>query len=166
MPKKKNNVNSISKQITESTKNSGYSVYIPKSAKKKIVRKSKVLKTKNHGTFTEAQFFNWLRQKLRRASLVWKPISECKKRAKIPYSGDNKRRKVSYVCESCKGEFDSKSVSVDHKLPIGSLQNYSDLPQFVERLFCEIENLQLLCSDCHSVKTKLDNSKLKENDTT
>lgn len=138
-------------------------------AKKKVAQKprvSKIPKTRNAGTFTEAQFFNWLRQKLRRASIAWRPINECRKKAKVPYVGENKRRKFSYVCNSCKEEFDAKSITVDHVQAIGSLQKFSDLPTFVERLFCEEQFLQVLCSECHNKKTQLDNNKTKENDTT
>lgn len=39
-------------------------------------------------------------------------------------------------------------------MPAGSLQSASDLPGFVERLFCEIDGLQVLCNNCHDLKTK------------
>ena len=136
---------------------------ITKATKKPKKRASKVLKTRNAGTMTEGQFFNWLRQKLRRASITWKPINECRKKSKVSYTGNNKRRKVSYICNMCKGEFDAKSVSVDHIIPIGSLQSFSDLPGFVERLFCEEDSLQVLCKSCHDEKSKLDNIKTREN---
>jgi 5-methylcytosine-specific restriction endonuclease McrA len=31
------------------------------------------------------------------------------------------------------------------------------LAGFVERLFCEVDKLQILCSSCHDQKTKLEN---------
>lgn len=134
--------------------------------KKKKEKKEKVPKTKNAGTMTDSQFFNWLRQKLRRISITWKPINECRKKAKVSYTGNNKRRKVSYICNSCKGEFSSTETSVDHIEPIGSLKSFEDLPQFVEKLFCEEQFLQVLCKTCHDKKTQLDNIKTKENETT
>jgi 5-methylcytosine-specific restriction endonuclease McrA len=30
----------------------------------------------------------------------------------------------------------------------------NDLPGFVERLFCEVDNLQVLCEGCHNIKTQ------------
>jgi hypothetical protein len=33
------------------------------------------------------------------------------------------------------------------------LKDYSDLPGFVERMFCEVEGFQLLCKGCHQTKT-------------
>jgi hypothetical protein len=43
---------------------------------------------------------------------------------------------------------------VDHILPAGSLNCSGDLPGFVDRLFCETDNLQVLCTACHNVKTQ------------
>ena len=45
-------------------------------------------------------------------------------------------------------------ISVDHIIPAGSLRSAEDLKGFVERLFVEIDGLQCLCDDCHSVKTQ------------
>ncbi len=118
--------------------------------KKKVVRKSKVIKTMNEGTFTPNMFFNWLRQMFRRKSMYWKPISATKNAAKIPYIGPNKRRKFSYVCNRCKGEFDSKQVNVHHKIPCGTMTSFEDISQFVKNLFVEKDLLELLCTDCHN----------------
>ena len=60
--------------------------------KKKVVR-SKTPKTRNAGTMTEVQFFQWIRQVLRKSSIYWKPISQVRKEAQVPYKGANKRRK-------------------------------------------------------------------------
>ena len=46
-----------------------------------------------------------------------------------------------------------KDISVDHIIPCGSLTCADDLPAFVEKMFCEVEGLQVLCGDCHSKKT-------------
>ena len=46
-----------------------------------------------------------------------------------------------------------KNINVDHIIPAGSLNTSQDLPLFVERLFCEQDNLQVLCMTCHDKKT-------------
>jgi 5-methylcytosine-specific restriction endonuclease McrA len=56
----------------------------------------------------------------------------------------------------CKNWFIEKKINVDHVVPAGSLNSSKDLPGFVDRLFCEVENLQVLCEKCHDKKTKAD----------
>lgn len=136
--------------------------------KKKTVKKrtSKVEKTRNSGTMTESQFWSMIRSTLRSKSRWWKPILECKQKARRKYTGENKRQKWEYLCSSCGNYFPEKEISVDHIKAVGTLKSAQDLPEFVENLFCTVENLQCLCDNCHSFKTILDNIKIKENDTT
>ena len=121
---------------------------------KKVIRKSKVVKTRNGGTMTEAAFWSFIRSGLRQKSRWWKPITECKLASRRPYSGPLKRQKFEYQCNECKQWFPEKKINVDHITPAGELNCAQDLPGFVERLFCEKNGLQTLCSDCHDVKTK------------
>lgn len=114
-----------------------------------MAKRTLKIKTRNNGTMTEAAFFSWLRSKLRRMSMFWKPIQEVKKAAKRPYVGPNKRRKVSYECGECGGLFSDKECAVHHKIEAGSLKSFKDLEGFCERLFIEKEGLILLCHECH-----------------
>jgi 5-methylcytosine-specific restriction endonuclease McrA len=122
--------------------------------KKPTKRASKVLKTRNAGTMTESAFWSFIRSALRQKSRWWKPITECKMKARRPYKGPNKRQKFEYQCNTCKSWFPDKQINVDHIVGAGSLNCGSDLPGFVERLFCEQDNLQVLCTTCHDQKTK------------
>lgn len=110
-------------------------------------------KTRNNGTMTEAAFWSWIRSALRKSSRYWKPIAQAKSNAKRKYTGDNKRQKFEYQCNKCKNWFKDKEVQVDHIVPAGRLTCAADLPEFVSKLFCEIDNLQVLCTTCHTVKT-------------
>ena len=125
-----------------------------KTSKPKIIRKKapkKILeKPYNENTMTSSAFFGMIRQALRNKSRWWKPILAVKNAAKIPYKGINKRRKFSYICGQCKKEFDSKLVSVHHKIECGTLRTFDDIGPFCERLFCKKEALILLCKTCHS----------------
>jgi 5-methylcytosine-specific restriction endonuclease McrA len=105
---------------------------------------------------TESGFWSFIRSGLRQKSRWWKPISECKLKARRLYKGPSKRQKFEYQCNSCKLWFPEKQINVDHICPAGSLNSAQDLPGFVERLFCEQENLQVLCEECHNIKTKKD----------
>jgi 5-methylcytosine-specific restriction endonuclease McrA len=125
--------------------------------KKATVRKPRANaapKTRNNGTLTESAFWSFIRSGLRQKSRWWKPITQCKLNAKRDYTGPNKRQKFEYQCNSCKKWFADKNINVDHKIPAGSLNCANDLPGFVERLFCEVDNLQVLCTGCHNVKTQ------------
>jgi len=135
-------------------------------AKKKVAKPRKPLVEKpfNNGTMSNSAFFGWLRSRLRKMSQAWKPIQEVKKAAKVPYVGENKRRKFSYKCEDCGELFSDKEVAVHHKIQAGSLKSFEDLPGFCERLFVEKHGLILLCDGCHDkAHEELDNLKTKEN---
>lgn len=124
-----------------------------KAAKK--VRAPKSPKVRNAGTMTDSQFFQWIRQVLRKSSIYWKPISQVRKDAQVLYKGPNKRRKYSYICSNCKKEFPSTEINVHHKIECGSLKSFDDIPGFVERLFCEKQGLVVLCQICHNKEHKI-----------
>ena len=121
--------------------------------------KPRSAKTRNAGTMTESAFWSFIRSGLRQKSRWWKPITECKMKARRAYKGPLKRQKFEYQCNSCKDWFPEKKINVDHIVGAGSLNCADDLPGFVERLFCEQDNLQVLCETCHDKKTQLEKSK-------
>lgn len=125
-----------------------------KKAAAKKPRANVTPKTRNNGTLTESAFWSFIRSGLRQKSRWWKPITQCKLNAKRPYKGPNKRQKFEYQCNSCKKWFAEKNINVDHIIPAGSLNCANDLPGFVERLFVEVDGLQVLCSNCHNIKTQ------------
>lgn len=122
--------------------------------KKTTTKKPRPLKVRNGGTLTESGFWSFIRSALRQKSRWWKPISQAKANVKRPYKGPLKRQKFEYQCNQCKKWYADKNVNVDHKIPAGSLNCAEDLPGFVERLFCEVEHLQVLCTQCHNIKTQ------------
>jgi 5-methylcytosine-specific restriction endonuclease McrA len=135
-----------------------YFLIMKKNTKKASV---KIIKTRNGGTMTESAFWSFIRSALRQKSRWWKPIMQCKQKARRAYKGTNKRQKFEYQCNSCKGWFPEKNINIDHICPAGSLNSAQDLPGFVERLFCEVDNLQCLCENCHNEKTKSEKVKKK-----
>lgn len=122
-------------------------------------KKPRVPKTRNAGTMTESAFWSFIRSTLRQKSRWWKPIKACKEKARRPYRGINKRQKFEYQCNSCKNWFPEKTINVDHIIPAGSLNCAQDLSSFVEKLFCEEDNLQVLCESCHNFKTQQEKTK-------
>lgn len=72
------------------------------------------------------------------------------------YQCNNKGVKVFHVmCDECKGLFaeKDKGFDVDHIIDVGGLNCFADLPLYVERLFCKVEDLRVLCKSCHKAKT-------------
>lgn len=62
-------------------------------------------------------------------------------------------RRGWYICACCGREFRRKDIEVDHKIAMG---RFKDFDTYIERLFCETGGLQILCRQCHKVKTKKD----------
>ena len=127
--------------------------------KKKTVRRTAAPKTRNAGTMSESAFWTFIRSALRQKSRWWKPITECKMKSRRAYKGLNKRQKFEYQCNTCKKWFPEKQINVDHIVGAGSLNCSADLAGFVDRLFCEQDNLQVLCETCHNTKTQLEKQK-------
>ena len=86
---------------------------------------------------------------LRKASLYWKPINECRKLSKVAPK--------QYRCSLCSSIVDK--VHIDHINPIMPLDALKiDYNVFVNNLFCDIDNLQALCNECLDKKTKEENA--------
>jgi 5-methylcytosine-specific restriction endonuclease McrA len=117
-----------------------------------------MIKTRNNNTMTEAGFWGMIRSALRRYSMYWKPIKAKKEQNRKPYKGLNKRQKWVYTCEICKREIKEKEIEIDHIVECGNLSK-ATAGEFIERLFCEIDGLQILCKECHQLKTNNRRSK-------
>jgi len=114
----------------------------------------RVEKTRGGGRYTEAGYFGFIRSGLRQKSMRWPPKYDVMNAAKRPYDGPDKRRKFEYLCNGCKQWCAGKEVAVDHIVECGSLKTFEDIPRFAATLFCEEDNLQVLCKECHNIKTQ------------
>ncbi len=106
----------------------------------------------NNGTWTPGKFNSFITSILRSGSRRWGPkyttLNDAKTEKRInPSSG---RLAQHYKCNVCQGEFVAKSVQVDHITPIGYDKTWDE---FIHGLYCERENLQVLCTTCHKIKT-------------
>lgn len=92
---------------------------------------------------------------LRRASLRWQPRTKAKQAARVARN--------RYKCKGCEGIFPNKQVSVDHVAPVVDPETgFVDWNTYVARLFVPVESLQILCSECHSRKSKGENLRRRE----
>ena len=117
----------------------------------------RVKRTRAGGRWTEARYFSFIRSALRRASMKY-PVKNDVLDAgrKNKPKGAPGRHQYIYQCAECSKWYERKRIDVDHIVEAGSLKTFDDLPGFVSRLFCEADNLQLLCNGpqgCHNKKT-------------
>lgn len=115
----------------------------------------------HYPNWTNSQFFSFIRSALRSASNRYPVKYEVKNASRRKYNGGNKRQSWEYQCNKCRNWYSAKEVSVDHIVPVGSLNSFDDLPMFCKKLFCGKEGLQVLCNLCHSEKSGMDKTRMK-----
>lgn len=124
--------------------------------KKAKARVTAIVKSRNAGQWTEAEYFQRIRSSLRRTFRFWKPMMIALEKASRPNQSANKRLKREFQCNHCKLWFKRTDVQIDHIEECGSLSKYGDLVPFLERLTRESpDSFQVLCKPCHVDKTKL-----------
>ena len=90
----------------------------------------------------------------RKAFTLSNVYDECKNLNKSTNLG--KRGGQLYTCQCCHGDFKSGDVEVDHLQPVTKLdtRQYNMSNQdVIDRVFVTIDQLQLLCIECHKVNT-------------
>jgi 5-methylcytosine-specific restriction endonuclease McrA len=120
-------------------------------------------KTRNGNQWTEARFRSFIRSQLRAATMRWGPIASCLK--------NSRRERGFYLCAGCGETVPAttkingrrvKNVHVDHINPIVDPKiGFVSYDVLIERMFCEADNLQVLCSNCHDAKTDLEKAEAK-----
>lgn len=117
---------------------------------KKKVKNPKVPRNRAGGEWTESQYWLFIRNALRTASYKKYPpiVRQALERVRRPSQSENKRLKWEFQCAACEFWYPRKLVRVDHIYPVGSLLCYEDAPAYIARLFCEPEDLRILCVDC------------------
>lgn len=115
-----------------------------------------VIKTRNGNKWSESQFNSFIKSMLRRGSTRWGPKYTCKQKARLPdkYPNDKGRLVFHSTCASCGGIFPETTCSVDHIEPVvDPNKGFTSWDDVIERLFCEEDGLQVLCKECHDIKT-------------
>ena len=111
----------------------------------------------NGGQWTVARMSSFIKGGLRTLSRKWPPKYEALRRANVGERLDPATGKESfrYKCAGCANVFKQKDVQVDHIEPVVStIEGFTDWNEYIMRMFCEVDNLQVLCSDCHNTKTQ------------
>lgn len=112
--------------------------------------------------WSDARFKNWIISLLRRGTMRWPPKNECLKNAKTKRKKNSKTGRLAqhYKCNKCKKDFPLTQVSVDHKSPVVDPKTgFINFDVYIERMFCSLKGLQVLCKLCHDNKTKRERTK-------
>lgn len=119
----------------------------------------------NGGKWTRARFNSFVKSVLRSASRRWEPKYACLNDAFVAKQINKKSGRIAkhYSCNSCKEAFPSADVQVDHISPIIDPQTgFTTWDEVINNLFCERDNLQVLCTSCHNTKTAEEKQQAKE----
>jgi 5-methylcytosine-specific restriction endonuclease McrA len=92
---------------------------------------------------------------LRRASYRWPANSEALKKARIARN--------EYECAGCNNVFGRREIQKDHIEPVVPTTGWDSFDSFIERLYCKVDGIAILCKKCHSVKTKAENELRRKN---
>src|SRR3990167_7522993 len=116
-------------------------------------RKKPDEKPRNGGLWTEARFNSFITSALRGAFRRWQPKYTCLRESFVESKINKRSGRIAkhYLCAACRDSFPQTLVQVDHIKPIGRGLSWG---RFIEALFCEAENLQVLCKVCHKEKTR------------
>lgn len=119
-------------------------------------------KKRNGGEWTDARFRSFVTSALRAASRRWPPKYKALKEAFVGRKLNAKTGKLAmhYTCAACKKLYVATDVQVDHIKPVvDPKKGFVSWDVYINRMFCEIEDLQVMCKPCHKVKT--DSEKLE-----
>lgn len=122
---------------------------------------NRVERTRAGKQWTEAQFWQFIRSGLRKLSVRWPPANEALKKSRRQYIGENKRMKWEYQCNICKQWYPQRQVLKDHIIPCGSCRSYQEVASFVKNLLVEIDGYQIVCEQCHQIKTNQENATVR-----
>jgi hypothetical protein len=96
--------------------------------------------------FLDKERLAFARQALRRSSYRWKPRNEAIKAARVS--------RGLYKCAACGKLVPNKDKELDHIEPVVRLNGRPQtLGEFAARLYAPLEGWQILCTECHLVKS-------------
>lgn len=119
----------------------------------------------NGGSWTEGRFNSFIKSTLRSGSQRWPPkykaLNAAKQGKKINEASG--RLAEHYKCAACQGSFPAKNIQVDHIYPVIDPNiGFTTWDDVIKRMFCEQEDFQILCRECHLEKTKSEKQQSQE----
>ena len=102
----------------------------------------------------DSKFKYFIINLLRKGTFKWIPRGEAKKRAKVQNGTyKNGNPKYGYQCNICKATYASGDVQVDHIEPVIGPEGFTTWDDYIHRMFCPVDNFQVVCSECHDKKS-------------
>lgn len=93
-----------------------------------------------------------LRSATRKYPPKYETLNEAKTEKKI--NGKTGRLAQHFRCNGCSSDFPAKDVQVDHEVPVvDPTMGFTTWDNYINRLFCPKDNLQVLCTTCHKLKS-------------
>lgn len=113
--------------------------------------------------WTQSRYESFVKSVLRAGSRKWPPKYKVLNEAKCGKMVNVRSGRLAehYRCSNCGEPFPSTMVAVDHVEPVVSTSGFTSWDSVISRLFCGVEGLQVLCKECHKVKTKQENEERK-----
>jgi 5-methylcytosine-specific restriction endonuclease McrA len=106
--------------------------------------------------WNESRIKNFIISLLRAGSRKWPPRASVLADAKTEKKINSKSGRLAqhYKCKSCKKDFPLTQVQVDHLNPVvDPATGFIDWNTYIPRMFCDEDNLQVLCTVCHTKKS-------------
>lgn len=125
-----------------------------------MASKRQIEKPFNGGKWSSARMRSFIISAIRSASSRWGPKFECIRAA---YVGDGinpatGRKCKLHRCSHCRELFPQNKVQADHIEPIVDPEvGFVSWDEYIKRCFREVEGYQVLCRQCHSIKTSGEN---------
>ena len=119
----------------------------------------------NDGEWTEARFRAFIISALRAYMKRFPPKWKALKAASLGRLINKRSGRLAehYRCAECLEPFVARDVQVDHINPVvDPAKGFEDWPTYMERLYCEADNLQVLCKPCHKDKTNEERKERKK----
>lgn len=111
---------------------------------------------RNNGEWTEGRYRSFITSTLRGGMRRWPPKWSTLKEAYVGKKVNKKTGKqaMHYKCAKCKKQYVAKDVQVDHIEPVvDPTTGFVSWDVYIDRMFCDSVNLQVLCKTCHNTKT-------------
>ncbi len=121
-------------------------------------------KSYNGGNWTEGRFNSFITSTLRAGARRWQPKYDTLNASKTEKKINRKTGRMAqhFRCQLCGEEFTQKDMEVDHIKPVvDPVKGFQTWDIFIDRLFCEANNLQAICKPCHLLKTNKEKQEKK-----